>query len=206
MDEDVLSMYQWFKQAMLSVGRKVQDSRASDHSKTYQYRAVKKFVDKAREFGLNKNQMQTLVKEIVNYAKDKKLLYRGTAVLNMSDIFSICCKRLETSVESTESLIELIGAAKATVESGGPLHVSERIGGYSRLYSLINSNAIPIEYIAVSKQCATALEHLTSDERSMLPSATNLLRVRIRLLIDKNTRDRLGQILGSDLLDTGVPR
>jgi hypothetical protein len=205
MDDDVLAMYQWFKQSMLSVGRKVKDSRCSDHSKTYQYRAVSKFVDKAREFGLDKNQMQTLVKEIVSFAKDKKLLYRGTAILNMSDIFSICCKRLETSVESTESLINLIESAKATIESGGSLHISERVGGYSRLYSLINSNAIPIEYLAISKQCAVALEHLTSDERSMLPSTTDLLRVRIRLLIDKNTRDQLITILGNDLLDTGVP-
>jgi hypothetical protein len=199
-------MYLWFKQAMLSVGRKVKDSQCSDPSKTYQYRAVSQFVDKAREFGLDKNQMQTLVKEIVKFAKDRKLLYRGTAILNMSDIFSICCKRLEMSVESTDSLIQSIESAKAVVESGTPLHIAERVGGYSRLYSLINSNAIPVEYLAVSRQCAAALERLTSDERGMLPSATDLLRVRVRLLIDKHTRDKLGNILGSDLLDTGVPQ
>jgi len=206
MDDDVSAMYLWFKQAMLSVGRKVKDSKCADHSKTYQYRSVCRFVEKAREFGLDKNQMQALVKEIVSFAKDKKLLYRGTAILNMSDIFSICCKRLETNVESTEALVKLIEAARPMIESSGPLHIPERIGGYSRLYSLINSNAIPIEYLAISKRCAIALEHLSSDERMMLPSTTNLLRVRIRILIDKHLKESLSKILGDDLLDTGVPQ
>jgi hypothetical protein len=149
--------------------------------------------------------MQALVKEIVKYSKERKLLHRGTSILNMSDVFSICCKRLEVSVEATDNLITAVKASTPLIEENEPLHAQEKIGGYSKLTSLINSDRMPVEILALSKRCAAALHRLPFDERSLFPSDTELLKVRIRLLMDKGNLDRLKEILEGDLLDSGVP-
>jgi hypothetical protein len=190
---------------MASVGRKVADPKCSDITKTYRYRTINKFVDKARELGLDKNQMQALVKEIIKYSKEHKLLHRGTSILNMSDVFSICCKRLEVSVEATDNLIAAVKASVHLIEESEPLHAPDKIGGYSKLTCLINSDRMPVELLALSKQCVAALRRLPSDERSLFPSDTDLLKVRVRLLMDKGSHDQLKEILGKDLLDSGVP-
>ncbi len=205
MNDDVLSIYDWFKRTMATAGRKVKDPQCDNIANTYGYRAVSAFVDKARGFGLDVNQMQALVKEIVKYSKERRLLYRGTAILNMADVFSICCDRLETSLEATDSLIEIIESSIHLVGQNQPLHIPEKIGGYTKLACLINSGKLPVELLALSRRCVTALRRLPADERTLFPSDVELLKTRIRLLMDKNSRSKLKAILKSDLLDSGVP-
>jgi len=181
------------------------EPRCKDITKTYPYRAVDQFVSKSKEIGLDERQMQALVKEIVKYAKEKKLLSRGTALLNMVEVFKICCDRLELSIEATNDLVENIKVS-ARLLDGKPLHVSENIGGYSKILCLINGKQIPIELLAISKRCSKALQMIEQDERSMLPSNEKLLQLRIKLLIDADHRAKLRAILCDDLLETGVPK
>ena len=82
MDEDVLFIYEWFVKTMAAVGWPISRPHCSDIQKTYQYRFIDRFVHKARQYGLDKTQMQVLVKEIVKYAKDHKILYRGAAIFS----------------------------------------------------------------------------------------------------------------------------
>jgi len=201
--DDVLFIYDWFKKAMASVGRKTKDPKCNDIRKTYQYRAVNKFVDKAREFDLDRDQMQALVKEIVRYAKDAKLLHRGTAVLNMSDIFSICSKRLEMNAEAVDTTVSIIRSSAHLISDD--LHVAENFGGYPRIIALYNSGEMPVELIALSSKCAAALQRLNSIDRQLLPSDVDLLRIRVKLLMDKDVRSELRNVFGDDLVESGVP-
>jgi len=203
--DDVLFIYGWFKKAMSSVGRRTTDPKCGDIKKTYQYRAVSKFVDKARDYGLTRDQMQALVKEIILYAKDRKLLHRGSSILNMADIFSVCAKRLELSVEATDTAIELVKQAAQEIEKYQPLHLPENPGGYPRMIVAINNGSLPVELLSLSKKCAFALQRLHQKDRDLLPSEVELLKLRVKFLMDKSNRDRLKESLGDDLLDTGVP-
>ena len=197
-------IYNWFKKAMKSVGSRSKDPKCADIKKTYQYRAVNQFVDKARGYSLNSDQMQALVKEIVRYSKDHNLLHRGTAVLNMSDIFSICSKRLEMSVEAIDTAVELIKLSAHVIEDD--LHVAEQLGGYPKLVSLYNSDQLPIELLALSKKCIAALRRISSIDRQLLPSDVDLLKIRIKLLMDRDVKKKVKKILGNDLLEAGVPK
>jgi hypothetical protein len=201
--DDVLFMYDWFKKAMMSVGRKTSDPKCADIKKTYQYRSVNQFVDKARDYGLDIDQMQALVKEIIKYAKDRKLLHRGTAVLNMADIFSICSKRLEMGVEEIDMSINLIKSSMHLIEDD--MHLPEHDGGYPKLISLRNSDLLPVELLAISRKCVSSLQKLGQADRQLLPSDTDLLKIRIRMLMDRNVRSELKAVLGDDLLESGVP-
>jgi hypothetical protein len=203
--DDVLFIYNWFKKSMISVGRKMSDPRCTDIKKTYQYRTVSKFVDKARGCGLNRNQMQALIKEIVKYGRDHKILYRGTAILNMTDVFAACGKRIEMNVESADMVVESIRSSVAAIGQNEPLHKPENLGGYPRMISAIDSGILPVELLALSRRCITAVHKLNHTDRKLLPSDGELLKIRIRLLMDKSNRDKLKDTMGDDLVETGVP-
>jgi hypothetical protein len=165
---------------------------------------VAKFVAKAEEIGLDKDQIQLLVREIIKYAKDKKLLHRGTAILNMSDIFSICCQRIEADIETADLFLESVREAAKGITND--LHMPVAAGGYPKLVQLMNSGQLPVELVAVSKTCIEALQRMSQDDRDLLPSNIDLLKIRIGVLIDKSRRSTLKEILGSDLLEAGVPQ
>lgn len=201
--DDTLFIYEWFKKAMKSVGKPITDPKCSDIKKTYQYRAVSKFVNKALEYDMDRNQMQVLVKEIAKYAKSHKLLHRGTAILNMQNIFSICGDRLEMSIEATNATIELIRSSVHLIEDD--MHVAEDIGSYPKLVNLFNSGELPIELLALSRRCVSAMYKISQCDRQILPSDVDLLKIRIKLLMDEDIRTQIEEILGDDLITTGVP-
>jgi hypothetical protein len=202
-DDLTLSIYEWFKKAISSTGYRMSTPRCSDIRKTYQYRAVQKFVKKALDIGLNKDQMQVFIKKIVEYAKNKRLIYRGTALLNMADIFNICYNGIASDVDKVERQIDSIQSSVHLIYQ--PLAESKELGGYSNLTCLIDSGELPTIMLAVSKRCALALRRISHSERMQFPSDQDLLKTRVKLLIDKNNYNRLKKILGEDLLDVGVP-
>lgn len=201
--DDVLFIYEWFMEAVASLGGKIRKTRCSDIRKTYQYRTVTKFVDESKKIGLDREQMQLLVKEIVKYAKDKNLLRRGTAILTMVDIFEICCRRIEVDLKSVDQFLDIMRDAKNEITTN--MHCPVAIGGYSKLTCLIKSGKLPIELVAVSKRCNNALHSISQDERTALPSDVDLLRTRISILIKADRRLAMKQMLGDDLLENGVP-
>ena len=94
MNADVLFIYEWFKRVLSSTGRKMTDPDCADITKTYRYRSVNKFVKKARDLGLDKNQMQILVKEIIIYVvifwmKPSAQQSRSWTVLNRQHIYLV---------------------------------------------------------------------------------------------------------------------
>ena len=169
LDNLTLSIYGWFKKVLLSVGYKMSTPRCSDIKKTYQFRAVQKFVKKAVDSGLDEKQIQMFVKKIVEYAKRKRLIHRGTALLNMSDIFTICYNGLANDVDKIERQIASIKESIHLVSQ--PLAESKELGGYSNLTRLIDSGDLPTIMLAVSRRCASALRQISHSERILFPIA-----------------------------------
>jgi hypothetical protein len=122
----------------------------------------------------------------------------------MADIFAICCDRLEETISTTESVLDRIESTAHLLDEC-TLHVPETIGGYSRIVRLVNNKLVPIELISISKSCAAALQRLPQEERTMLPSDTDLLRIRVKLLMNTDNHKKLRRVLGQDLLKAGVP-
>lgn len=201
----VIAMYEWFIKSVASVGSRVSKPRCSDVRKTYQFRSVNKFVSDMNDAGIDTDQMQILIKEMVKYAKDKKILRRGISILNMPGVLKACLDRIKLKIESSDLLFNEIESASKLI-NGKPLHAPQELGGYSRLTCMINKQQIPIELVAISKLCMEAMQKMDRDERQMHLPDTELLRIRVRLLINKCNHDKFKKILGNDLLTAGVPQ
>jgi len=200
-----LFIYERFNELMKSVGRKISKARYSDITKTYQYRAASKFVDKSKEIGLDIEQMAELMSEIVKYAKKNRLLHKGITVLNMADVFEIGCRQMEATLEMTKLAYASIIESHKLIANINNLADQQSLGGYSKLTHLVNNGSLPSEMLAISKKCNEALQKLDDGERAMHPSDIDLLRIRIGILLNRDRYNGLKSVMGNDLMDSGVP-
>lgn len=206
-DSLVFTVYGWFQSAMRSIGRKTSFPKCSDKTKTYQFRTLKKFTDKCyNEFGLNDKIVKALVYDIVNYAKSRNLLNKGTQLLCMNNIIDICHHSIQTMMDDEASLIEEVRSCHEFVyDQVGNKNIPVRTliapttkGGYSNLVYWYNLGHITDTYLALSKTCNKALARISEDERSEIPSKIELLRI-CTYAVSEESISELRSVMGSDL-------
>lgn len=210
--DEVTNIYDCYRRAMASVGWQVQLPTNTDPSKTYAYRAIKKFLDKTKEWNLDPEVVRALVREVVLYGKRNGLLRKGTALLNMKSVLQICQDYLSGEITKADLLINDIGRAKRFIDRhidndngvAGTLVTRTRRDGYANLTQWYRSGEIPLSFVSISAGCRKALNLLPPDERSLFPSDEKLLRNRIKILGDSNLRSKLSEILDKDLLTSGI--
>jgi hypothetical protein len=203
-----LVIYKWYQSAMAGVGRKIVMPANTDPEKTYQYRAVSRFATMMDEWGLSDNSVRSLVRAIVRYGKKKNLLGKGTQLLNMKSIVNICYDMLQEEVARNEVFVtelrksnEFINKHTDIVEL---LVTKEQKNGYTNITRWVRAGDLSLGFISLSMNCRQAVSLLPYDERDEFPSDTELLRNRIAFLSDPDLRMRIKEIMGSDLITSGV--
>lgn len=208
--DEVTNIYDCYRRAMASVGWQVQLPINTDPSKTYAYRAIKKFVDQTKEWNLDPVVVRALVREVVLYGKRNGLLRKGTALLNMKSVLQICQDYLSGEITKAELLVNDIDRTKHFIDRHtngditSTLMSKLRKDGYTNLTQWYRSGEIPLSFISISAGCRKALNLLSSDERVLFPSDEKLLRNRIKILRNEEIRTKLINIVGNDLLTSGV--
>jgi hypothetical protein len=127
----------------------------------------------------------------------------------MRSVLEICHNYLRSEVTKTESLIDNIKRSKMFLAKSGSytaegLLDKKRRAGFSNITQWYRSNDLTLSFISVSMSCRRALNYLPPDERSDFPSDAVLLRNRISILRDSNMRAKIGEILGDDILTSGI--
>ena len=207
----VSDIYECYRRAMASVGRRVQLPANTDPSKTYAHRAVQKFVEEVSSWNLDKGVMRALVREIVRYGKRNGLLTKGTALLNMKSVLRICYEYLQREIDKTNNMIvSLEYSQQFLLEKAGNADVAKtlvtkgRREGYTNFTQWFRSNDISIAYMAISMACREALNQLPPDERNELPDDAVLLKHRVKILNNHRIREEASRILGGDILLSGI--
>ncbi|MEM3000611.1 MAG: hypothetical protein QXP41_00265 [Candidatus Nitrosocaldus sp.] len=194
---------------MASIGRRVTLPANTDPTKTYAYRAIKKFVGEVSTWNVDLSIIKSLIKEIVYYGKKHGLLSKGTSLLNMRSVLKICYEYLQREVNKTEILISNIERSNQFIRSkvGNNIDVlvsKHKRDGYTNFTQWFRAGNISPVFISISSVCMAALYKLPADERNEFPDDILLLRMRIHILSDKNLRAAAERILGRDLITTGV--
>ena len=204
-DSKVFTVYSWFQTEMCKVGRKIKFPKCSDKTKTYQFRWTKNFVNKCyNELDLNDEIVYFLISDMVGYAKNQKLLNKGTQILCMSNIIDICYQGLENMAEDEVSLIEELTSChnflyEQTNDKDILVHrLTEAEKGCSNLLYWHNLGYLTEVYMALSKNCSQALTKLPKEEKEELPTQFELFRICTHVVSD-DLLPRLKVILGSDL-------
>jgi len=206
-DTKVFTVYLMFQQAMGKAGRRIKFPRCSDKTKTYQFRWTKSFTQKCyNELELNESFIRILVFDIVDYAKQRKLLNKGTQLLCMNNIVDICCKSLENLAADEASLIEELRSSREFLYSQvadknilvRTLLEPVKSGGSTKIVHWYNLGRLSEVYLALSKMCVRTMSKLPEDERSELPSRFEMLRICTHT-VTKDLLPQLKSVMGSDL-------
>jgi hypothetical protein len=204
-DSKVFTVYSWFQSEMRRVGRKIKFPKCSDKTKTYQFRWTKSFVKKCNEMELDDKIIHILVTDIVNYAKSRRLLDRGTQILCMGNITDVCYQGLKDLADDEVSLIEELRSCRTFLHeqvNDKDILVRRLIesetGGCSNLLYWYNLGRLTEVFMALSNSCTQALAKLPEGEREELPSKFKLLRICTHTVSD-DLLPKLAAVMGSDL-------
>lgn len=206
-NDAVFTVYSWFQSAMKQAGRYIKFPKCKDKTKTYQFRWTKSFADKCyNDLGLDNATIKRFVYDIVVYAKQNRVLDRGTQILTMDNIIDICYNSIQSNQEEEDSLIsELSRCHDFLQEQENDKDILVRIlsepvseGGYTNLVYWCELGYLTPTYLALSMTCQRALKLLPKSERSDLPSDFELFKICTHTV----TRDMVPSfedVLGSDL-------
>jgi hypothetical protein len=183
-------------------GRQIVPKNTPIH-RTYQYRYAVKFIKNME--GVSWEIIKRIVYYAIEYAREHKttsMWTRGLWILTKSNIVEIAHERAKKH-EDVQSLDhdKVIDSKKFVDENGGKLLDSPVIGGFPNIVVWYESNRISLTYLAMSESCKHALNKIDQSDRSMLPSKSDLIRRRIRCLMDRNFSKKLKSILGNDYIN-----
>lgn len=201
MRADIAEISQTFKEAMVKAGRGFEWPQAKDLRNTYQYRYFSAFLTKCREKDLDLEVAKEVVKSLVSYAKSKKILNKGAALLARGDVVEICIKNIERDVREVDSFVDSLRTNHGNIK-GDSVDEKKRFllrkphrHGMSNLVSMRLSGKLSDSYIAVSKPCMKAFLELDDKDEMLTIVEYFKLRNKVR---NKVGDDALFEILGKD--------
>lgn len=208
--DNIRLIYNWYSRAMRREGFPVTPPKDTEFEKTYHYRSAYQFAKKMVDLGFSDDTIRTIVNSVVRHGKKYKLLRsKGTNILNIGTVVDVCLEDLQKRQKASEEIVEAIRRGRQflvdhELETVDSLAQPARLGGTPRLGYLLETGDIPVAYLAVSRTAAMALDRIA--DRARYPSDQDLMRLRARLIFDGSTRERLKQLLGTDLNTAGLPR
>jgi hypothetical protein len=205
---EVAAVFKAYKAAMRSIGRSVKLQQSTDITKTYAYRSISKFIHNMKNIGLSQDVYLKMIKPMVEYAKMKGLLGRGITVLILKQTLQICYDYLKTQVLKGDLLINDIDKSSSFLKQNinnleEVLLKKQNRNSYANIVKWLKSGDLSINYVSLSKSCRKAINKLDKIDREMLPDDFKLLKMRINILSDKELRNEVIDIMGSDIWLSG---
>jgi len=202
----VLQTFKVLQREMKKSGKRISLPRNTAPEKTYQYRAISKFLNRVDEWGLDAATTAILIQAVVEYGRRYGLLRKGAMILNMENILKICYNKLDSELTTMNDLVDNVKRANVVMKaiSADELLKPIRLGGYSKLFCLIDTGDVDSVYLALSTKSFGALQKVSRMEREQLPSNIDLFRIRNKILRDRDIALEIKEILQEDLNTSGV--
>lgn len=194
----VLQLALTFKNQLKKYGRDFKFSKSNDITKTYQFRWFKSFINKCLKKKLNINDCHEVIKCLVEYANDNKLLNAGVALVGRNDVIEIACKKFESDLKTNEMIIEDISKIMPVVTDNFSDFLVKKVdrNGYSNLYMMYHSGKINKTFMSLSRSCMNALSRV-GNERKEFPPLIEFVKIKMNV-IDRVGIDRLKEIMGNE--------
>lgn len=202
-DNKILKLAVHYKREVSKYGKNFSWPIAKNVANTYPYRAFKSFYDKCvKDYELAFDDIIEVMKSVIKYANDKKLLNSGTSIICRSDVISICYKSMVNDEMKYDNILKEFET------------INERLCKHKDLYKYLStkksrhgnrnltvmkcSNKISNAYISLSSTCMKAVLSLPPDEKEYFPKIKDLFLLRNRLA-SKVDIQTLRSIFGKDL-------
>jgi len=173
----------------------------TDPKRTYQYRYAAKFLKNMK--GVPWETIQKIVYCAIEYAKEneKASVYsRGLWILTKSNIVDIAYKKAKEEDQIRKSdLVKVVKSKEFANEHD--YKFSESVdGGFPNVVAWYDSGKISLTYLAMSESCKKAFSVLDEVDKRILPNQKDIVKRRIRCLIDTEYKKQLKDIMGTDYI------
>ena len=141
---------------------------------------MENFSHKIDEWEISDDTACRIIDAIVQYAIKNNQLRKGLALLSDDRVLEAGLKSIDISDKTADRLIDRIEHDHTIVISSDPLGKVHN-NAISNIIKWYVHGLISITYIASSKKCHDAMMALDKLERSMMPSAKELIIARLEL-------------------------
>lgn len=182
MKKEILKLIIEFKNECKKYKKNFRIPQCKDISQTYQYRWFNSFYEKCRK-DYDQEDMVEIIKCLVKYAKDNRILNVGASLLNRSDIVSIACKMFNDEVSDIENIIINLQNKMKLVDKNFESFLLKKThrDGYNNLIIMYLDGRIDLNFISLSKSCIKALSKIKED-RDLLPIPLQIVKRRLKIL------------------------
>ncbi len=183
----------------------------TDPRKTYQWRHMEALERKLVEWEFDDTLCKAFIDIAIRYAKDRRLLNKGTSIFLQKNLLAECYTRLREQAVKQDDVVSILGRTKTWLDAQVAasncddlielLMTRNGIGAYPNVIRWYEGGQLPEVYLAVSRACGVAIARLTRErpnERTLLPKDMRLFLTRTSVLAEARVKLEIRNILCDD--------
>ena len=203
-EDRILDVWQWCSEAYIQYGRKLTFPAHTDPSKTYQWRYAKAIAQKFEEWDFDEPTAKKFIGIAIERSKILGIMHKGLAALHQKNLLDLCYKILQEECKNNNQDIELIKFTKDWLSGRAQNSELTQVlldrndpDSFCNLVKWYQASKISDLYLSLSKSCKRAMSAIEgTDERTLLPKATILHKVRAKFMEDPTNKKELKKIFG----------
>jgi hypothetical protein len=198
----VLDVWQWCSEVYIQYGRKLTFPADTDPSKTYQWRYAKAITQKFEEWDFDEPTAKRFIDIAIERSKILGIMHKGLAALHQKNLLDLCYKILQEECKNNDQDIESIKFTKDWLDRRAKNFGLTQIlldrddpDSFCNLVKWYQASKISDLYLSLSKSCRRAIVEIEgTDERTLLPKATTLHKVRLKFISNLANKKELEKI------------
>jgi hypothetical protein len=198
----VLDVWQWCSEVYIQYGRKLTFPADTDPSKTYQWRYVKAITQKFEEWDFDEPTAKRFIDIAIERSKILGIMHKGLAALHQKNLLDLCYKILQEECKNNDQDIESIKFTKDWLDGRAKNFGLTQVlldrddpDSFCNLVKWYQASKISDLYLSLSKSCRRAIVEIEgTDERTLLPKATTLHKVRLKFISNLANKKELEKI------------
>lgn len=181
----LLKYFGYCQKAFAKIGMKIVFPKNTDPVKTYQWQYLETFnkrLSKNFPEGISDDTIAKLIEAMVEHAKSNNKLSKGLAVICQGDLMDVGFKKLSSINESIDNILAILGKdaeflSDKSIEDllGKPTPVA-----FPNIIYWHRTGRISKFGLAVSKKCRKVMAVLPSEDRTQLPSISEIFKMQAK--------------------------
>lgn len=192
--------------AYLRHGHRLKFPNNTDPTKTYNWRYLSSMAKKFEEWDFDDETASRFINVAIDYAAEKKLAYKGLAVLHQNNMMEVCYKRLKALQDDGQHHVGRLREEVNLLRTLGKMDADKllkrrNLDSFTFMTEAYLGGKLTQITFALSKACYTALVRLSKIdevERRMLPKFTELFMLRKHFCNESENVLQAKRILGTD--------
>ncbi len=176
-----MQLFKYCKDSFGNVGVNISFPKDTNPKLTYKWRYLVKFAEKVDSWKIDDDTVMVVIDAIIKHAKANKQLNKGLSLLHSDKVLEMGYEALKKREADIASIAYNIQTTHDIVSACDNLNI----------VNMFLTRKVSKTYLAISKKCCNAMLAVSQDNRGMLPSGSDLIRVRAMVECNKSLKSNI---------------